>query len=339
MHKFFIALLIIFFAACKQAQSPPEQPAKKVEEKSLLELGGEKQYVEITGSSDKNPVLLFMHGGPGWPETPQLRYFSADLTKDFTVIAWDQRGAGKSFMANPAPKNMTLEQITADAHELTQLLKTKFGQKKIYLVGYSWGSIIGMHLVQKYPDDYLAYIGIGQVINMKRGIAVAQEWLAKQAQAKGDQETLAALAKLKHPTKDFCAGDLACFMKQYESVLKYGAAIHNKDADKENEIAITKYEDYKGYDWNKGFEFSANSLGRDMFAADFDKVNELKTPVYFFLGRHDWNVPAVLVEEFANKLTAPKKEIVWFENSAHSPIEEEPKYFNQMMVEKVLRGK
>jgi proline iminopeptidase len=337
---FFVALS---FAACTyspktEIENPQHESAKSVEEKSFIELGGEKQYVEITGSSDKNPVLLFIHGGPGWTQTPQLRYFNADLTKDFTLVAWEQRGTGKSFMENPAPKNVTLEQITADAHELTQKLKEKFGQQKIYLAGYSWGSIVGMNLAQKYADDYHAYIGIGQVVNMKRGMEISQEWLAQQAKEKGDSETLKTLEKLKNPSKDFCGGGLQCFIKQYELVMKYGGAIYNKDAEKESEIASTKYEDYKNYDWNAAFEFSAKNLEKDMFAADFREVKELKIPVYFFLGRHDWNVPSVLTGEWTKDLIAPKKEIVWFENSAHSPLEEEPITFNKLLVEKVLKG-
>lgn len=342
MKRLAVLFLSLLLFACnsqpiEQTETSKETPqAKKVEDKSFIKLGGEKQYVEIMGDSDKNPVLLFIHGGPGWPQTPQLRYFNADLTKDFTLVAWDQRGAGKSFMENPAPKNVSLEQITADAHELTQKLKEKFGQKKIYLAGYSWGSIVGMNLVQKYADDYHAYIGIGQVINMKRGMEISQEWLAQQAKEKGDKEALKTLEKLKNPTKDFCDGDLQCFIKQYELVMKYGGAIHNRAAEKESEAAATNYEDYKNYDWNAAFEFSAAALEKDMFAADFTEIKELKVPVYFFLGRHDWNVPSALTEEWSKDLITPKKQIVWFENSAHSPMEEEPREFNKLLVEKLL---
>lgn len=340
-NKVLSLFAILSFAACSNNQkteigNPQRRPVQPVEEKSFIELGGEKQYVEITGSSDKNPVLLFIHGGPGWTQTPQLRYFNADLTEDFTLVAWEQRGTGKSFMENPAPKNVTLEQITADAHELTQKLKEKFGQRKIYLAGYSWGSIVGMNLVQKYADDYHAYIGIGQIVNIKRGMEISHEWLANQAKEKGDKETLKTLEKLKNPSKDFCDGDLGCFIKQYELVTKYGGAIYSKDAEKESETATTKYEDYKNYDWNAAFEFSAGKLEKDMFAADFRGVKELKIPVYFFLGRHDWNVPSALTEQWSKDLIAPKKEIVWFENSAHSPMEEEPREFNRLLVEKLL---
>ncbi|MBS1793016.1 MAG: alpha/beta hydrolase [Acidobacteria bacterium] len=344
-HRILVLILAVWLTACgnqprNQAEGPREAPSVgKVDEKLFIELGDERQHVEMRGESDGNPVLLFIHGGPGWPETPQLRYFNADLTKAFTLVAWEQRGAGKSFMKNPAPKNVTLEQIVADARELTAKLREKFKQPKIYLAGYSWGSIVGINLVEKYPEDYAAYIGIGQVVNMKRGMEISQEWLAGQAREKGDAAALKTLEKLKNPAKDFCRGDLQCFIKQYELVMKYGGAVYNKNADRESEAAIAASGDYKNYDWNKAFEFSAAALEKDMFAADFRNVREIKIPVFLFLGRHDWNVPSVLAQEFVENLNAPKKEIVWLENSAHSPLAEEPQEFNRLLVEKVLKGK
>lgn len=336
IRKVIFALLALWLLTGHSDAQISRRSGRKVDERSFMVLGGERQYVEITGESDKNPVLLFIHGGPGWPQTPQLRYFNAEITKDFTLVAWDQRGAGLSFMENPAPKNVTLEQILADAGELTATLRKRFGQRKIYLAGYSWGSIVGMNLVLKHPDHYAAYIGIAQIVNIRRGMEISRSWLAARASEKGDSETLRTLDKLRNPTKDFCAGDLQCFIKQYELVMKYGGAVHNREADKENEIALSKYDDYKSYDWNKGFEFSAAALAKDMFAADFSNVKELRLPVYLFLGRHDWNVPSVLAEEFFNNLSAPKKTIVWMENSGHSPLEEEPKEFNRRLVETVL---
>ncbi len=341
MKKLIIPILFLFLVACetqqvKQNPKPNQELAKKASEKSFIELGGEKQYVEITGESDKNPVLLFIHGGPGWTQTPQLRYFNSDLTKDYILVAWEQRGAGQSFMKNPEPKNMTLEQIVADGHELTGKLKEKFGQDKIYLAGYSWGSVVGLELAKKYPENYHAYISIAQVVNMKRGMEISQEWLKKKAEEKGDKESLAMLEKLKNPTEDFCKEGMDCFMKQYEIIMKYGGAIKNVAIGKELEKAQTEPEDYKNYDWMKAFEFSAGKLEKDMYSYDAREVKELKIPVYFFLGRHDWNVPAVLAEEYSKSLKAPKKEIVWFENAGHGITEEEAKNFNKAMVEKVL---
>ena len=317
----FLLLLGLFLLSCQ-----PQKTDQKVAEKSLIDLGGEKQYVEITGNSSKNPVMLFIHGGPGWPQTPQLRYFNADLTKDFILATWDQRGSGLSYQHNPKAQNLSLEQTIQDAHQLTQLLKKQFKQEKIYLVGYSWGSMVGLLLAERYPEDYHAYVGVAQVINMRRGIEVSRKWLTEQASAAKDQETLAALKQLND--QKFCNSDMQCFIKQYELIEKYHGATHNPSNVKEVEKAMTQYADYQKYDWLKGFEFSAQRLGKDMFATNLENMVQLKIPAYFLLGRHDWNVPAVLVEEYFSKLKAPKKEIVWFENSGHGPLEEEADQFN-----------
>jgi pimeloyl-ACP methyl ester carboxylesterase len=335
-----ISLLYLFSCTNRQANTPGidiDSTNKKVEEKYLLKLGGEKQYVEITGESGKNPVLLFIHGGPGWPQTPQLRYFNADLAKNFTLATWDQRGCGKSYIYDSLAENLTLDQIVSDAHELTQFLKEKFKQKKIFLAGFSWGSIVGLTLAQKYSEDYILYVGISQVINMKQGMEVTQNWLAERAKEKNDFTTLKDLERLRQGDSSLCKNPLDCFMKQYELVTKYNGAVFNPKSDQEVEKAMAKYDDYKNYDWNKGFFYSARHLEKDMFSTDFSNVNRIVIPVYFIAGRHDWNVPAVIAESYFKKLQAPYKEFIWFENSGHGPLEEEPKKFNSIMIEKLLQ--
>lgn len=301
-------------------------------------MGGSNQYVEITAASDQQPVLLFIHGGPGWPQTPQLRYFNADLTSAFILATWDQRGCGKSFMNDSTAENLSLDQITADAHELTQYLKTKYKKKKIFLAGFSWGSVVALTLAQKYPEDYFAYVGISQVINIPKGMTVTQDWLRERATAKQDLETLKTLSKLARKDSSLCNGSLSCFMVQYELLSKYHGAVFNPASDKEVEKAVTKYDDYKNYDWNKGFFYSATRLEKDMFGTDFTNLKKLSIPAYFIEGRHDWNVPAVLVDQFVSKLSAPKKKIVWFEKSGHGPLEEEPLKFNKTMIRLLKSG-
>ncbi|NNF00024.1 MAG: alpha/beta hydrolase [Pyrinomonadaceae bacterium] len=341
MKKLAFLFVLIIAASCKTSEVTPtgtstQAPGKPVDEKSFVKLGGEEQYVEISSDSDKNPVLLFIHGGPGWPQTPQIRAFNSDISKDYTLVVWEQRGAGQSYVKNPNPENVTLKQIVADAKELTEQLKKRFGQEKIYLAGYSWGSVVGMELAQNYPEDYRAYISIAQVINKNRGMEVSQEWLRKKAEENNDKESLAILEKLKNPTKDFCDGRTACFMKQYELITKYGGAVYDKEIGKKIEEKTDKYEDYKDYPWMKAYEFSAPKLEEDLYAVDIRDVKELKIPVYFFVGRHDNNVPAILVDEFAKGLKAPKKEVIWFEKAGHAIMEEEPEKFNKLIVERVL---
>lgn len=332
--------LLLFACNGRQANKPGNKnnlAATKIEEQSFITLGNAKQYVEITGESDKNPVLLFIHGGPGWPQTPQLRYFNHDLSRSFILVTWDQRGCGKSFLNDSTVEKVTLNQIVSDAHELTQLLKKRFGQQKIFLAGFSWGSIVGMNLVQQFPADYKAYAGISQVININRGMKATQQWLKEKAAEHKDDTTLNMVKQLEQGDKNLCQTPLECFMKQYELVSKYHGAVFNTRSDTEVQNAMTKYPDYRNYDWNKGFFYSASRLEKDLYATDFTYVNNLDVPVYFFAGRHDWNVPAVLVEEFEKKLQAPHKEMIWFENSGHGPLEEEPDKFNRMLIEKLTK--
>lgn len=303
-------------------------------EQSFIELGGEKQYVEITGKSS-NPVLLFIHGGPGWPQTPHLRYFNAELNDHVILVAWEQSGSGKSFMNNPEPKNLTLEQIINDAHELTQILKKKFNQDKIYLAGFSWGSIVGLKLAEKYPEDYKAYFGISQSINVRESIKESRKWIMEQAQSRNDQEAIKTLSKIEKGDTTICKTELECFFKQYEYLSKYRGAIYKPESDSAIEKAVTKYDDYKAYDWMKGFNYSISHLQKDLFETDLRSIKEIKVPVYFFTGRHDWNLPGSLTENFMNNLKAPKKEMVWFEESGHEPLEEEAAKFNTEIIKRL----
>ena len=338
MKRFIVcSLLALCFWACDSSGSKNSGRAvvTPVDEKGLIPLGGTKQYVEISGESEKNPVLLFIHGGPGWPQTPMLRYFNADLTKSFIVATWDQRGCGLSFMNDSLAQYVSLDQIVADAHELTQILQNKFNKQKIFLAGFSWGSVVGMTLALQHPEDYLAYIGISQVVNLKQGMVVTQNWLSEKATEKKDLASLRLLKALQERDSSTCKNPLDCFTKQYELVTQYRGAVYNSRSDTTMGIAMSRYADYKNYDWNKGFYYSARLLEKDMFSVDFSNVSRIDVPVYFIAGRHDWNVPAVLAEKLFNNFQAPYKEMIWFEQSGHGPLEEEPEKFNRILAEKL----
>lgn len=306
--------------------------ADAVAEHTYLTLGGSPQYVEITSASARLPVLLFIHGGPGWPQTPMLRALNTSLPTGVTLVAWDQRGAGLSFLRDPTPANMTLDQIVADGHELTRYLQTRFHQRKIYLAGFSWGSIVGVRLVQRYPEDYAGYIGIGQVVSVRRGLPLSRKWLSDRMRAAGDTAGLAVLADLArdHPTR--CHGDMACFMVQYELLQKYHGAVYSPASIPRVEAAMKRYPDYAAYDWDSGFQYSVAHLEKDLFSTDLTDVRRLEVPVTLLLGRHDWNVPSVLAAQWLDRLSAPRKQLVWFEHSGHGPLEEEPARFDSVLL-------
>ena len=341
MKQLSFCLILFFVLSCKDQAKGDHKAHNSVNsktgiyERSFIKLGGEEQYVEITATSDKDPVLLFIHGGPGWPQTPHLRHFNADLAKSVILVAWEQSGCGKTYMHNPDPVNLTKEQIINDAHELTLLLKKKFNKEKIYLAGFSWGSVIGIELAKKYPEDYAAYFAISQIIEIQRSINLSREWIKQQAELKNDKKMMKLVSQLEKKDTALCKTTLECFFKKYEMLTEYGGAIYKKESENQIKIAETKYEDYKDYDWIKGFMYSCSRLGDEVFKTDLTSITELKIPIYFIVGRHDWSLPTIVTEEFAAKLQAPKKEIIWFEESGHEPLEEESDKFNIEILKRI----
>lgn len=338
MKKIFIFLTTILLFSCGNStnQSVENKVTNtdfdSINEKTFIELGGEKQYVEMTGVSDDLPVLLFLHGGPGWPQTPHLRYFNADLTKEMIVVSWDQAGCGKSYLHNPNPKNLSPESLINDAHKLTQYLKKKFKTQKIFLLGFSYGSVIGLQLAEKYPEDYNAYIGVSQVISAKENWDISMKWLKEQAESRNDKSTLDQIKLIEKRDPSVCKTDQECFMNKYLLLVKYNGTIYKKEIADEIAKAETFYSDYKEYDWMGVYNYTSSRLGGTQFQTDLTGINALNLPVYFMAGKYDWNLPGEVAEKYLKALDAPKKEFIWFENSGHEPPEEEPKEFNNQII-------
>ena len=181
MIRIFLILLAGFAAALAHAANPPDPHAvlaefdkivsdNGIDESKAIEIGGVKQWITVRGRDKKNPILLVIHGGPASPELPNRYLFEAPWTDFFTVVEWDQRGSGKSFLLNdPAAlaPTMSVEQMVADAEELTTYLRTTFRRAKVFAIGHSWGTVVGLSLARRHPDWLYAYIGAGQIINMR----------------------------------------------------------------------------------------------------------------------------------------------------------------------------
>lgn len=328
-------LFFLFFliTGCGNQEANNETTdAQPIEEKSFLKLGGEEQYVEITGASEDLPVLLFLHGGPGWPQTPHIRYFNADLAKEMIVVSWDQQGCGLTYLNNPNPKTLTVESLIDNAHELTLYLKKKYNKKKIFLLGFSYGSVLGMNLIQQYPEDYHAYIGLSQLIDSKQNFEISLDWLREQATAKQDLESLATIDLIDQRDTSVCSTDKECFMSKYWLLVKYSGTIYDTATAAEIEKAEHYYADYKDYDWFGSFNYTNARLGKS-FHTDLTHIKSLDVPIYLLAGRHDWNLPGIVAEQFLEKLDAPYKKFIWFDKSGHEPCEEEPEVFNQTIID------
>jgi pimeloyl-ACP methyl ester carboxylesterase len=164
-----------------------------IDEQGFAPIGGIPQWIAIQGKENANPAILYLHGGPGEAQSPFLNSFTP-WEQDFTVVNWDQRGAGKTFEKNgEATPDLTLERLTADAVEVTRLALNRLGKRKLVLVGQSFGAMLGLMAVRRAPELYYAFVGTGQFVNNALTMEYRERWARQQAVATHDQAGLKAL--------------------------------------------------------------------------------------------------------------------------------------------------
>ncbi|HUT54939.1 MAG TPA: alpha/beta hydrolase [bacterium] len=331
-----LLVLASVLASCA-GKTPPIQTPHGIASLEKATLGGVEQWILIRGDDVHNPVLLFVHGGPGSPEMPVAHEFGPELEQRFVVVHWDQRGAGKSFHAGIRADSMNVAQFISDAHELTELLRSRFHADKIYLVGHSWGSLLGILTAHQYPESYYAYVGIGQVVDMERNEAVSYQFVLDEAQNRRKPLAIANLKRIGPPPYSGM-GEL---IVQRRYLGKFGGAVYKKPEGGGQIRKALHSPEYAPLDYLRyaaGTYYSNRRMWDEVMTYDLIRqVPSLDLPVYFFEGRHDYNTPWELVSEYYDKLDAPQgKTLIWFEDSAHSPNLEEPDRFARMMVDRVL---
>lgn len=300
-----------------------------VQEEFEAVLGGARQAVSVRGADRDNPILLFVHGGPGSVEMPMAWSFQRPWEDYFTVVQWDQRGAGKSYPLND-PKTltstMTLERYRDDAIELIELLCRKYGKRQIVLMGHSWGSAVGLAVAAKRPDLLHAYVGMGQAISFRDNERVGLAWTIERARREGNVQALRELEALRpYPDLGPFTIDKADAWRKWS--IGWGAlAAYRPNADFyfESTRLSPEYTPADRKAWGEGSAFSVTTLWPKLADVSFQTLDKLDAPVVFFLGRHDYTVPAPIAAEWMERLQAPKKQLVWFEHSAHLPMVEEP---------------
>ncbi len=313
---------------------------KCIAELTKIKLGGSEQWILIRSENIDNPIILFVHGGPGTSQLTLMRHNTLPIEKYFTVVNWDQRGAGKSYNAIKDKSRMNLEQFVSDINELSDYLIKRFNKRKIILVGHSWGSAISVLAVSKRPELYNSYIGIGQVSNVLESEKISYEWTLEQARKANDVSSVKRLTEMGNPPY---TGDwLRKFLTQRRIVGKYGGEYYGSKSGAffvvlKSLIWSTEYTFADRINFFKGIMESLKLLNPELMNVNlFEQVPELKVPVWFLLGRHDFEVPSVLSAKYFDAIKAPEKTLYWFENSSHMPNTEERKLFNKILVEKVL---
>jgi pimeloyl-ACP methyl ester carboxylesterase len=297
-----------------------------------------EQYIILGGESKQNkPVLLFLHGGPGVPELFTMKKEMQYLEEKFVVIYWEQRGAGKSYRV----KDLTLEQILLDTEALTQWLLKEYNQDKLYLMGHSWGTLLGMLAIEKSPQRYYAYMGIGQVTNQYEAEQNALEWIKKEAIRREDKKAIYKLSTLNMPSKSASIKEWSDFLNLHRSYLwKYGGSFYNSKGVLarlvKNFLFAREYSIIEKIMFLPSAIYSLKQLWADVVAINlFDEIKKVKVPIYIFQGLHDYQVSYTLAKEFIDGLDAPKKRFFLFKNSAHSPHIEENDKFNEC-IDRVL---
>jgi pimeloyl-ACP methyl ester carboxylesterase len=291
----------------------------------------------MRGNSTKNPILLKVHGGPGQAEMATVG-LNRLLEKDFVVVEWDQRGAGKSALSIDPASGMNIAQFVEDTHDLTELLLTRFHQKKLILVGSSWGSVIGIETVQKYPQFYRAFVSTGQIANFSEGLNVGYRFLLDEARTRNNADALKSLSAIGAPPYFGVGSDAKrdVYGKWLEA---FGGFWHS--AEKFDRvgwmISSVEYAWPEKLRYSRAAEKSLNLLLPQLIALDLNVVvPKVGVPVYFAVGRYDHMAPFEVSQMYFSNLDAPKKEWVWFENSAHFPQWEEPEQFHDLLTKRVL---
>ena len=303
-----------------------------------IELGNAEQYLIIRGEEKKSkPIMLFLHGGPGVPELFTMKKEMAELEKKFVMVYWEQRGAGKSYKA----KGLTLEQIVSDTQELSRWLIEHYAQEKIYLMGHSWGTFLGLLVLQKSPEYYHAYMGIGQVTHQYEAEKNSLAWIKEKSKECHDKKGIKKLSTLELPVLDASVKEWSRFLNTHRGYLwKYGGSfVETKGVLSK---MIQSFIFFREYSLKEKIVFlpsaiySLEQLWHDVVGINlFETIERVEVPVYIFQGKQDYQVSYSLAKDFFEKLDAPKKEFFSFENSAHSPHIEENEGFNRC-VDRVL---
>ncbi|HET9918360.1 MAG TPA: alpha/beta hydrolase, partial [Ktedonobacteraceae bacterium] len=256
-----------------------------------------------------------------------------ELEHSFVCVNWDQRGAGKSFRPGPSPESMTIDQFVQDTITLIELLRARFGQQKVLLLGHSWGSVLAMKVAAARPDLLYAVIGMGQVVAMQRGEDLSYRYVLERVHAEHNRKAIRILEQLGG--SDTYRKDSTFVQRRW--LVRYGGMVHRLDTGAMVSILLNAPEcsiaDCIRGLTRRDMKFSCRLMGDEIMGVNLpQEILELSVPVFFFVGSYDYTTPCVLVEQFYASLQAPSRKLIWFEHSAHMPHMEEPDKFQRELI-------
>jgi pimeloyl-ACP methyl ester carboxylesterase len=288
-----------------------------IQESFYADIGGLKQWLQIRGEDRRNPVLLFVHGGPALSMIPFTYAAMRPWEKSFTVAQWDQRGAGRTYLMNGgADATATgMEQIIDDGVQVAELLRARLHQDRIILVGESWGSAVGLEMARRRPDLFYAFVGTGQVIDMTRADALTYQLLLKRVRAARDAKSLQNLARIGPPPYS----DVALRTVEQQIDGNFQAASERSNQMGPDFVFAPGYSLRDSYRVLLGATGHRHKLAEEILAYNAaTRGVQFTVPLFFFQGTDDIQTPLSLVEEYFTQLRAPRKELITFPGGGHN---------------------
>lgn len=282
----------------------------KVQIEQSVKIGGIQQWIEIKSEKNNNPVLLFLHGGPGNSAMGYAHKFTSELRKHFIVVLWDQRETGKTLRLNPTNQPLSLSLMESDVREMVDYLCTRFSKEKIYLMGHSWGGFLALRMAARHPERLVACLAISPMIDQLASEKISLEWMCAQAKKSNNQPALAELESVKVPFEN--AEQI--YRHRYWLAMFTG----NRPPGK-NFVEQWALKWLHVFNEASAFNFRTNSPS-------------LNCPVYLFIGENDYQTHFSLAQDYMTLLKTEKKELFWFKNSGHNLNLTEPKKLQAIIV-------
>lgn len=296
-----------------------------IDEQVSLKINGVLQYVSIRAERKNAPLLLYLHGGPGDAALPLVMKYNRELEKSYTVVIWEQRGAGKSYYQ--FQEAVTIDDFLQDLYELTKYLLDRFAQAALYLLGHSWGSVLGLRFIQLHPELVHTYIGCGQVVNMRKSCQEAYDFACRHAGKKEWKR----LQKIDCTyTADSWLKDLLFVTGQ---VVKHKGFLYGQT---NYQKLITPFLGSKYYTISdlirrqKGSLQAIQYLWQELMQVNFEGQTRYQVPIILIEGRHDSHVSSALAKKYFDTIET-KKKFYWFEESCHFPQWSENERFHKVM--------
>lgn len=300
-----------------------------VQESFKLRIGGVDQWLDVRGQDRANPVILFVHGGPASPVTPTQWQFQRPIEEYFTVVNYDQRGAGRTYLEDHSDAlgdTLHIERYVDDAIELAEAVRTRYGKRKLVLMAHSWGTIVAMRAALKRPDLFFAYVGIGQVISTRENERISFEYGLEQAKAHHNDAAVREMQAIApYPGDQPITRERIIVARKWAQYYG-GLSAFREDSDYffKGPLLSPDYDDAARCAIDEGNVFTLGRVLPEFLAVDQRGVRRFPIPVLMFMGRHDYTTPSEPTAQWLARLDAPYKKGIWFEHAAHMIPWEEP---------------